>query len=129
MENDNMELTPEMLAKAKMSKSAEELLTLAKENDYALTEEEAKQYLDKWSKEGELSDEELENVVGGCGGYSWEEFYSLMLHQECPKCHRTSTTYTGTKKQNPVGSSYYRAVVMCDYCRLCFDSETYYVDD
>ena len=60
-----MELTPEMLAKAKMSKSAEELLTLAKENGINLTDEEAKRYFSQWHWEGELADEELENVTGG----------------------------------------------------------------
>ena len=62
-----MNFTPEQLAKAKAAKSAEELLALAKENGVELTEEEAKKYFAEWHKEGELSDNELDNVSGGCG--------------------------------------------------------------
>ena len=44
----------ELFEKAKEAKSAEELLSLAKENGMELTD-----------KSGELSDEELDNVAGG----------------------------------------------------------------
>lgn len=66
MENFNTEL----LEKAKQTKSAEELLVLAKENGLGITEEEAKTYFAQLNPaSGELSDEELDNVAGGgCGG-------------------------------------------------------------
>ena len=60
-----MKLTQEQLTKAKAAKSVEELLALAKENGLELTEEEAKNYFEQWHKEGELADEELNNVAGG----------------------------------------------------------------
>ena len=60
-----MNFTQEQLTKAKAAKSAEELLALAKENGLELTEEEAKNYFEQWHKEGELADEELNNVAGG----------------------------------------------------------------
>ena len=60
-----MNFTPEQLAKVKAAKSTEELLAYAKEVGYPLTEEEAKKYFEQWHKEGELSDEELDNVAGG----------------------------------------------------------------
>ncbi len=63
-----MNFTPEQITKAKAAKSAEELRTFAKENGLDLTEEEAKNYFEQWHKEGELADEELDNVSGGCGG-------------------------------------------------------------
>ena len=63
-----MNFTQEQLTKAKAAKSAEELLALAKENGLELTEEEAKNYFEQWHKKGELADEELDNVSGGCGG-------------------------------------------------------------
>ena len=64
-----MELNNELLAKAKAAKSPEELLALAKENGMKLTEEEAKAYFDRLHPQtGELSDSELDNVSGGCGG-------------------------------------------------------------
>ncbi len=57
----------EHIEKAKQAKSAEELLTIAKENGFDLTDDEAKNYFDKLSGSGALSDEELDNVSGGCG--------------------------------------------------------------
>ena len=62
-------LTPELLEKAKQAKSAEELGTLAKENGIELTAEEANTYFTKLNPEdGELSDDELDEVAGGgCG--------------------------------------------------------------
>lgn len=61
---DNARLQ-ELLEKAKAAKSPEELLSIAKENDYQLTEEEANAYFEQISKSGELTDEELDNVAGG----------------------------------------------------------------
>lgn len=59
-------ITPELLEKAKQAKSAEELLTLAKENDIELTEENAKAYFEQLNPPtGELSDAELDNIAGG----------------------------------------------------------------
>lgn len=63
-----MNLTSEQLTKAKAAKSVEELLALAKESGIELTEEEAAKYLADLHKEGSLSDDEFDNVVGGCGG-------------------------------------------------------------
>ncbi|MGN1136926.1 MAG: hypothetical protein ACI4SF_11975 [Oscillospiraceae bacterium] len=58
----------ELLEKAKQAKTAEELLALAKAENIELTEEAAKAFA-KLNKNGELSDEELDNVSGGgCGG-------------------------------------------------------------
>ncbi len=59
-------IRPELLEKAKQAKSAEELLTLAKENDIELTEENAKAYFEQLNPpKGELSDAELDNIAGG----------------------------------------------------------------
>ena len=64
-----MELTKELVAKAKEAKTSEGLMALAKENGIGLTEEEAKAYFDRLHPQtGELSDSELDNVSGGCGG-------------------------------------------------------------
>ena len=62
-----MSFTNEQILKAKAAKSVEELLALAKENGVELTEDEAKKYFAEWHDEGELSDDELANVSGGCG--------------------------------------------------------------
>ena len=42
-----MELTKELVAKAKEAKTPEELMALAKENGIGLTEEETKAYFDR----------------------------------------------------------------------------------
>lgn len=55
----------ELMEKAKEAKSAEELMSLAKENGVELTAEEAASYFAQLNKSGELSDEELDNVAGG----------------------------------------------------------------
>ena len=64
-----MELTKELVAKAKAAETPEALLTLAKENGIEMTEESAAAYFDRLHPQtGELSDSELDNVSGGCGG-------------------------------------------------------------
>ena len=63
-----MKFTDEMLEKAKTAKSAEELLAMAKAEKVELTEEEAVKAFAELNKTGELSDEELDNVAGGCAG-------------------------------------------------------------
>lgn len=61
-------LSPELIIKAKNAQSAEELLALAKENDVEMTEESAAAYFAQLNPTiGELSDDELDNVSGGCG--------------------------------------------------------------
>ena len=63
-----MNVSKELLEKAKAAKSAEELLAMAKAESVELTTEEAVQAFAKLNKNGELSDEELDNVSGGgCG--------------------------------------------------------------
>ena len=63
-----MNVSKELLEKAKAAKSAEELLALAKAEKVELTEEEAAKAFEELNKNGELSDEELDNVAGGCAG-------------------------------------------------------------
>ena len=63
-----MNITKELLEKAKTAKTAEELLAMAKAEKVELTEEEAAKAFAELNKTGELSDEELDNVSGGCGG-------------------------------------------------------------
>ncbi|MGN0813940.1 MAG: hypothetical protein ACI4MH_01755 [Candidatus Coproplasma sp.] len=61
-----MEFSKDLIEKAKTAKSAEELLKLAKAEGVELSEEEAAKYFAELHKTGELSDDELDNVVGGC---------------------------------------------------------------
>ena len=64
-----MEMNKELLAKAKEMKTPEELMALAKESGIEMTKEKADEYFKQLStSSGEISDEELDNVSGGCGG-------------------------------------------------------------
>ena len=63
-----MNVSKELLEKAKQAKTAEELLAMAKAEKVELTEEEAAKAFAELNKTGELSDEELDNVSGGCKG-------------------------------------------------------------
>ena len=62
-----MKFSKELIEKAKTAKSAEELLEMAKAEHIELTAEQAAKAFAELNKTGELSDEELDNVVGGCG--------------------------------------------------------------
>lgn len=70
-------LSPEIIEKLKDAQSAEELIVLAKEYGVVLSNEAAEaQFAELHAKQGELSDDELDNVSGGgCGEYHY-----------CPVC-------------------------------------------
>lgn len=64
-------MTQELIQKAKACHTPEELLALARENKMELTEEQAKDIYAKLNPtNGEIADEELDNVAGGCGSKS-----------------------------------------------------------
>ena len=86
-------LTPELIAKAKAAKSAEELFELAKENNVELTEEEAKTYFEQLNANGAVSDDELELVAGGCDLFSDKTRkivsgtpFRFISGLKCPEC-------------------------------------------
>ncbi len=57
----------ELIKMAKACKSVEEFIALAKDNNIELSEEKANEYFKKLNGDnGEIVDEELENVAGGC---------------------------------------------------------------
>lgn len=61
-----MKFTKEMLEKAKTAKNAEELAEMAKAENIELNAEAAAKAFDELNKTGELADDELDNVAGGC---------------------------------------------------------------
>ena len=65
-----MNISNELLKKAKAAKTAEELAEMAKAEGIELSTEESAKVFANLCKSGELSDEELDNVSGGCGGGS-----------------------------------------------------------
>lgn len=90
-----MELNKELLEKAKEAKSAEELMSFAKENGMELTKEEAEAYFAQLNKSGELSDEELDNVAGGgCHNKDGRLVVTVWYNCSdftCKKCGRKNT--------------------------------------
>ena len=62
-----MNVSKELIEKAIQAKTAEELIEMAKTENIELSAEEAAKALAELHKAGELSDEELDNVSGGCG--------------------------------------------------------------
>ena len=76
-----MNISNELLEKAKTAKSAEELLAMAKAENIEMTEKQAAKAFAEINKAGELSDEELDNVAGGGCGRDYE------ASGETPKFH------------------------------------------
>ena len=62
-----MNISKELIEKAIQAKTAEELIEMAKAENIELSAEEAAKAFAELNKTGELSDEELDNVAGGCG--------------------------------------------------------------
>lgn len=97
-----MKLTAEQIAKMKAATSAGELIALAKAEGIEATEEEIKAQFNAMHKEGEIADEELDNVAGGdclgdytpmycksCGwATTWEGKHDTILPYKgpCPEC-------------------------------------------
>ena len=111
-------LTPEMIEKAKAAKSAEELLEVAKAGGIEMTADEAATYFAQLNpKSGELDDDALDGVAGGCGGS--DETYlpygkkvRVTSGQTCKMCG----TNVGVYSPGHVYSNYdYIVCKPCDY--------------
>lgn len=78
----------EMIECAKSARSAEELYEIAKENNVELTAEEAVTYYAQLNPtQGELSDDELDNVAGGaCSGESVNDEHVRFIGGKCSNC-------------------------------------------
>lgn len=86
----------EIIKKIKNAENPEELLKIAKENGMEdFTEESAKAYFDILNKSGEVSDQELDQAVGGCkrggkrvvsAGYICPDRTGFTW--ECKVCHK-----------------------------------------
>ena len=96
-----MKMTKEQFVKAKEAKSAEELIALAKKDGMEMSAEQAEKLFDALNKQGELNDEELEQVAGGWSPFDWVEdiinwftdpdtydvrYNADTLHYVCPLC-------------------------------------------
>ncbi|MDD7167976.1 MAG: hypothetical protein PUH47_00515 [Clostridium sp.] len=117
-----MNISKELIEKAKTAKSAEELLEMAKAENIELTEEEAAQAFAKMNKNGELSDEELDNVAGGgCpGGATPPPKFSV----------NDRVSHKGSDGKEVYGTVVRRGSLLrspTEYCHICYvvdDGET-----
>ena len=113
-------LTPELIAKAKAAKSAEELLELAKENGVELSEEEAKTCFEQLHANSEVSDDELEAVSGGGICQDIIDFFQSRNRRNDSTC-----PYCGDKPKLstiPVKPTFESSVVPLPYESLPSDS-------
>ena len=82
-------LTPEMIEKAKSTKSAEELYEIAKASGIEMTSDEAATYFAQLNpKSGEISDDELDSVAGGaCQNRKHDgSRVRVTSNHACPQC-------------------------------------------
>ena len=115
-----MNFHTEMIEKAKVAKTAEELYEIAKANGVKLTANEAATYFAQLNpKCGELDDDDLDSVAGGAcgGGVRVGDNVRVTSGETCPKCGGN----VGTVKA--VGAMSVGAVV----CQNCSDSVIAYV--
>ena len=102
----------EMIEKAKIVKSAEELLELAKASNVEMTADEAATYFAQLNPQsGELDDDALDGVAGGCGGsgeiYLPDGTIRVTSGQTCSRCGGTEGYATATDLS---------PVVLCNKC-------------
>lgn len=114
-------MNQELISKAKETKSAEELLALAKENGVEMTEESAKSYFDQLHpKTGELSDEELDNVAGGSCYSKDGRLVVSAVTVGCGRfrCKKDGGSMHHSRRTNPFcGNCYVSA--NCGHCKYC----------
>ena len=97
--------TEEQIKKAKECRNEEELLSLAKESDVALSVEEAAEFFAELNKHGELADEELDNVAGGaCDG---------------PRTGKACGEFTKKCSKYEFDQTYYCNLATCGVCVFC----------
>ena len=111
---------PEMIEKAKVAKTAEELYEIAKANGVEMTADEAATYFAQITpKNGELNDDDLDSVAGGAcgGGVRVGDNVRVTSGETCPTCGGN----VGVVKA--VGAMSVGAVV----CQNCSDSVIAYV--
>ena len=118
-------LTHELTEKAKLAKSPEELLTLAKENGTEMTEESAKAYFAKLHKSGEVSDDELDSVSGGGCGYasvSLDGHYYKLVNDRTDSCGRFTCRACGGGRGNHAAGCDFKVGGLEDVCMCCIHS-------
>ncbi len=81
----------EILAKIKAAKSPDELIAIADGNGVTISEQDAKAMFAALHSEGELADEQLEDVAGGNAFTDFfknlgDKIADLFVGADCPRC-------------------------------------------
>ena len=119
-----MNFNAEIIEKAKVAKTAEELYEIAKANNIEMTADEAATYFAQLnSKNGELSDDDLDNVAGGaCEKYDGNTDVGKtvrVIGDSCSKCGGT----TGTLEW----SEYFHTLrIKCNTCKQMYGNTPSY---
>ena len=123
-------INPELIAKARATKSVEELLELAKANNIELTDEEAKTYFAQLNANGAVSDDELDIVSGGkeedekgCD----DDFTFLFLEEgtlvtvingeRCSNCNGVRGVVTKRQQSCDISMTQTHCSVLCTKCK------------
>ncbi len=98
----------ELVEKAKQANNAEELLTIARENNVDLTKEEASSYFTQLHPAtGELSDDELDSVSGGGCSEESKEAHVRLNGGTCPYCGAANPSGYCSRRAGHLGFTYF----------------------
>lgn len=119
-------MNEQLIQKAKTAKTAEELMEMAKEAGYPLTEEQAAQAFEKLHTQvGEISDLELNGVSGGgCGG-GGTRVTGLRMGETCPRCGNDCWVYSVDAQMTAASQVY--SVFSCAVCEAKHTSFSTYI--
>lgn len=108
-----------MMAKAKEAKTVAELMELAKAENIELTEEKAQDLFARLHVEGELNDDELDNVSGGGCAETAPEYKEgdivALVSKRCPDCNGSVFKITHVVGESTRMNDYW---LECSHCGL-----------
>ncbi len=107
-----------MMGKAKNVKSVAELMELAKSENIELTEEKAQEFFMRLHAEGELSDNDLDDVAGGgCAGSATPKYnvgdIVTLVSKRCPDCNGSVFKITYEVKDSIRDCDYWLDCIHC----------------
>ena len=115
----------ELLEKARSAKSADEIVSIAKEGGFDIDAEKAAG-LFSMLKSGEISEEELENAAGGCGGqglsihcycpFQWNGDVTFWTCSKCGKQLSKSSVIACCSNSVRFGNNEHAASIDCENC-------------
>ena len=110
------EITPELMDALREAESAEEIVAIAREKGVEVSAEEAKiAYAAFHPADGEIADEELDNVAGGgCGG---------ARRDTCSACDEPGAVIIDSRTQDDAGGTYAIVTYQCQRCRHTWKGE------